>query len=48
MRATLQLGQDLKYPEHINKFYNKSGLWHSAYFIASCEGVTASILRQGQ
>jgi putative transposase len=35
-----------EYPGRINKFYDKSVLWHSAYFIASCGGVTISVLKR--
>ncbi|MFN4194861.1 MAG: hypothetical protein ACK4HM_03405 [Thermosynechococcus sp.] len=30
--------------ERVNKFYGKSELWNESYFIASCGGVTVSVL----
>ena len=35
-----------EFPEQVNKFYSKSVLWNEAYFIASCGGVTVSMLRE--
>jgi REP element-mobilizing transposase RayT len=32
--------------EHIKQFYSKSVLWHSACLIASCGGVTVSVLKR--
>jgi putative transposase len=35
-----------EYAQHVNNFYWKDVLWNESYFIASCGGVTVSILRQ--
>ncbi len=35
-----------EYPGRINQCYDKSVLWHSAYFIASCGGVSISVLKR--
>lgn len=35
-----------EFAEHINSIYWKDVLWNESYFIASCGGVTVSILRQ--
>ena len=35
-----------EFPEQVNKFYWKSVLWNETYFIASCGGVTISMLRE--
>ncbi len=35
-----------EYAEHVNNFYWKDVLWNESYFIASCGGVTVSVLRQ--
>ncbi|WP_293198113.1 MULTISPECIES: transposase, partial [unclassified Microcoleus] len=35
-----------EFPERVNEFYRKDVLWSSSYFIASCRGVTVSILRK--
>jgi putative transposase len=34
-----------EYAEHVNSFYWKDVLWNESYFVASCGGVTVSILR---
>jgi putative transposase len=34
-----------EFAEQVNKFYWKSVFWNEAYFIASCGGVTVSMLR---
>ena len=35
-----------EFPAQVNQFYRKSVLWNEAYFIASCGGVTISMLRE--
>lgn len=35
-----------EFAEHLNSFYSKDVLWDESYFIASCGGVTVSVLRQ--
>ncbi|MEH2372793.1 IS200/IS605 family transposase [Nostoc sp.] len=35
-----------EFAEHINSIYWKDVLWNESYFIASCGGVTVSVLRQ--
>ena len=35
-----------EFAERVNKFYRKSVLWNESYFIASCGGVTVSVLRR--
>lgn len=35
-----------EFTEYVNSFYWKKVLWDESYFIASCGGVTASVLRQ--
>ena len=35
-----------EFAEHVDQFYWKDVLWSSSYFIASCGGVTVSILRR--
>jgi putative transposase len=35
-----------EFAEHINKFYWKEVLWSESYFIATCGGVTVSVLRK--
>jgi putative transposase len=35
-----------EFAEHVDQFYWKDVLWSSSYFIASCGGVTISILRR--
>lgn len=35
-----------EFSEHVNSFYWKDVLWNESYFIASCGGVTVSVLRQ--
>jgi putative transposase len=35
-----------EYSEHLNKIYWKKVLWNESYFIASCGGVTISVLKQ--
>lgn len=35
-----------EFSEQVNKFYWKSVLWNEAYFIASCGGVTISMLKE--
>jgi putative transposase len=35
-----------EFPDEVNKVYWKDVLWNESYFIASCGGVTVSILRQ--
>jgi putative transposase len=35
-----------EFAEHVNKIYWKDVLWNESYFIASCGGVTVSVLRQ--
>ncbi|MFB2983813.1 IS200/IS605 family transposase [Microseira sp. BLCC-F43] len=35
-----------EFTEHVDQFYWKDVLWSSSYFIASCGGVTISILRR--
>ena len=32
--------------EEINKVYGKKVLWNESYFIASCGGVTTSVLKK--
>ena len=34
-----------EFPEEINKVYWKKVLWNESYFIASCGGVTISVLK---
>ena len=34
-----------EFPEQVNKFYWKKVLWNESYFIASCGGVTVSVLK---
>jgi putative transposase len=35
-----------EFAEHVNKMYWENALWNESYFIASCGGVTVTILRQ--
>ena len=35
-----------EFPEQVNKFYWKKVLWNESYFIASCGGVTISVLKK--
>ena len=35
-----------EFPEQVNKVYWKSVLWNEAYLIASCGGVTVSMLKE--
>jgi putative transposase len=35
-----------EFADHISKIYWKDVLWNESYFIASCGGVTVSVLRQ--
>ena len=35
-----------EFSEQVNKFYWRSVLWNEAYFIASCGGVTVSMLKE--
>ncbi len=35
-----------EFPEEINKVYWKKVLWNESYFIASCGGVTISVLKK--
>jgi putative transposase len=35
-----------EFAEHVNKMYWKDVLWNESYFIASCGGVTVTVLRQ--
>lgn len=35
-----------EFAERVNKFYWKSVLWNESYFIASCGGVTVSVLKR--
>ncbi len=35
-----------EFPEQINKVYWKKVLWNESYFIASCGGVTISVLKK--
>jgi putative transposase len=35
-----------EFAEHINNIYWKDVLWNESYFIASCGGVTVSVLRE--
>jgi putative transposase len=35
-----------EFAEHVNASYWKDVLWNESYFIASCGGVTVSVLRQ--
>jgi len=35
-----------EFPDEVNKVYWKDVLWNESYFIASCGGVTVSILRK--
>jgi putative transposase len=35
-----------EFAEHVNSFYRKEVLWNESYFVASCGGVTVSVLRQ--
>jgi putative transposase len=35
-----------EFAEHVDQFYWKDVLWSSSYFIASCGGVTISVLRR--
>ena len=35
-----------EYSEHLNKIYLKKVLWNESYFIASCGGVTISVLKK--
>ena len=35
-----------EFPEPINKIYWKKVLWNESYFIASCGGVTISVLKK--
>ena len=35
-----------EFADEVNKVYWKSVLWSESYFIASCGGVTVSVLRQ--
>ena len=35
-----------QFPEEINKVYLKKVLWNESYFIASCGGVTISVLKK--
>lgn len=35
-----------EFPEEINKIYWKKVLWNESYFIASCGGVTVSVLKK--
>jgi hypothetical protein len=35
-----------EFADYISKIYRKNVLWNESYFIASCGGVTVSVLRQ--
>lgn len=35
-----------EFSEEVNKIYYKNVFWNSSYFIASCGGVTISVLKQ--
>ncbi len=35
-----------EFSEYLNEVYREDVLWNESYFIASCGGVTASVLRQ--
>lgn len=35
-----------EFPDRINKFYWKAVFWNESYFIASCGGVTVSVLKR--
>ncbi len=35
-----------EFADHVNSIYWKDVLWNESYFIASCGGVTVSVLRQ--
>ncbi len=35
-----------EFPKQVNKFYWKKVLWNESYFIASCGGVTISVLKK--
>jgi putative transposase len=35
-----------EFAEHVHRIYWKDVLWNESYFIASCGGVTVSVLRQ--
>ncbi len=35
-----------EFPEQVNKFYWKKVFWNESYFIASCGGVTISVLKK--
>ncbi len=35
-----------EFAKHVNKMYWKDVLWNESYFIASCGGVTVTVLRQ--
>ena len=35
-----------EFPEEINKIYSKKVLWNESYFIASCGGVSISVLKK--
>lgn len=35
-----------KFPDEVNSVYRKNVLWNESYFIASCGGVTVSILEK--
>ena len=35
-----------EFAERVNRFYWKAVLWNESYFIASCGGVSVSVLRR--
>jgi putative transposase len=35
-----------EFPAEVQQFYWKPVFWHSAYFIASCGGVTVDVLKR--
>lgn len=35
-----------EFPERVNQFYRKAVFWNESYFIASCGGVTVSVLKR--
>jgi putative transposase len=42
--ASRKLRQE--FSERVNTFYRKDVLWNGSYFLASCGGVTISVLKQ--
>ncbi len=35
-----------EFPEQVNKLYGQKVFWNESYFIASCGGVTISVLKK--